>query len=97
MLVTHLDYTSDKQKLRQTAALATPLAGATPIARNAISAPTTRQPTSHIRVDALHRRITERHIYDKEITDRCTSARRNTGCIAQWQQNRRVRLREYQL
>ena len=37
---------------------------------------------------------TESTINDQKNADRCTSARRNTGCIAQRKQDRRVWLRE---
>ena len=83
--------------ISSTAALATPIADVIPIASNTKTAPHARQSTYLSCVDALHRKNIESQIYEQETTDRCTSARRNTGCFAEWQQNRRVRLREYQL
>src|SRR6056300_935017 len=96
MYVTHLDYASENDLWQGGHP---PLSGGHPysIASHILPDAQTRQLSPYIRVDALHRRITERHIYDQEITDRCASARRNTGCLAQWQQNRGIRLREYQL
>ena len=46
---------------------------------------------------STQQQATESTVNDQKNADRCTSARRNTGCVAEWQQNRRVRLREYQL
>ena len=96
MYVNHLDYTSE-MGLRQSAKNAVPDGRPFSVASHILSDAQMRQPSPYIRVDAQHRRITERHLYDQEITDRCASARRNTGCLAQWQQNRGIRLREYQL
>ena len=96
MFVSNLD-TPSINIISTTDALATPIAEGIPIATNTETASHTRQSTQLSCVDASHRKNIESQVYEQEITDRCTSARRNTGCVAEWQQNRRVRLREYQL